>query len=55
MFTANTMSSAIEALGMAPPGTASRPVVKEGTRGKLTEEKREDCKVIHKPTNQPTD
>lgn len=27
MFTANTMSSAIEALGMSPPGTASRPVV----------------------------
>lgn len=45
MFTANTMSSAIEALGMAPPGTASRPVVEEGTLGRLTKEKREDCKV----------
>jgi dihydroxy-acid dehydratase len=44
MFTANTMSSAIEALGMAPPGTASRPVVEEGGGGELTAAKRADCR-----------
>ncbi len=44
MFTANTMSSAIEALGMAPPGTASRPVVAEGSLDVLTPEKRADCR-----------
>jgi dihydroxy-acid dehydratase len=27
MFTANTMSSAVEALGLSPPHTASRPAV----------------------------
>jgi dihydroxy-acid dehydratase len=27
MFTANTMSSAIEALGMAVPGSSSRPAL----------------------------
>ncbi|EGD83014.1 hypothetical protein PTSG_03650 [Salpingoeca rosetta] len=32
MFTANTMSTCIEALGMALPGTSTTPAVKPGTR-----------------------
>lgn len=44
MFTANTMSSAIEALGMAPPGSASRPAVEVGTRGVVTAAKKQDCR-----------
>ena len=40
MFTANTMSSALEALGIAPPGTASRPAVDRKNR--VTREKIQD-------------
>ena len=32
MFTANTMSSAIEALGMSVPGTSSRPALASSTQ-----------------------
>lgn len=42
MFTANTMSSAIEALGMSPPGTASHPVVDRS--GNITQQKKQDCR-----------
>lgn len=31
MFTANTMSTCIEALGMALPGTSTRPAVDKAT------------------------
>lgn len=43
MFTANTMSSAIEALGMSPPGTASHPVVDFNNR--LSDQKRLDVRA----------
>lgn len=38
MFTANTMSSAIEALGMSLPGTASKPAIDRAT-GELAHSK----------------
>ncbi|XP_064384932.1 dihydroxy-acid dehydratase-like isoform X1 [Halichondria panicea] len=41
MFTANTMSAAVEALGMALPGTASGPAVTRDNE--VTSQKREDC------------
>lgn len=44
MFTANTMSSAVEALGMAPPGTASAPAVTRSNE--LTNQKKEQCKTV---------
>ena len=37
MFTANSMSSAIEALGLSPPGTASHPAMTR--ENKLTKQK----------------
>lgn len=43
MFTANTMSSAIEALGMSPPGTASHPVVDFNNR--LSDQKKLDVQA----------
>jgi len=42
MFTANSMSSALEALGIAPPGTASRPAVDRDTN-RLTQQKLDDA------------
>jgi len=42
MFTANTMSAAVEALGMGPPGTSSRPAV--GRDNRVTDAKRADCR-----------
>jgi dihydroxy-acid dehydratase len=44
MFTANTMSSAIEALGMAPPGTCSSPAVSYDNV--VTPEKHSQCKDV---------
>jgi dihydroxy-acid dehydratase len=41
MYTANTMASAIEALGMSLPGSASNLAVDEGNQ--ISAEKREDC------------
>ncbi len=41
MYTANTMASAIEALGMSLPGAASNLAVDEGNE--ISAEKREDC------------
>jgi dihydroxy-acid dehydratase len=42
MYTANTMASAIEALGMSLPGASSNLAVDQGNV--LSEEKREDCR-----------
>ncbi|XP_065181071.1 dihydroxy-acid dehydratase 2-like [Sycon ciliatum] len=44
MYTANTMSSAVEALGMALPGTASSPAVTPGNV--VTEKKKEQCRQV---------
>eukprot|EP01121_Diplochlamys_sp_Union-15-3_P018293 TRINITY_DN6634_c0_g1_i1.p1 TRINITY_DN6634_c0_g1~~TRINITY_DN6634_c0_g1_i1.p1 ORF type:complete len:576 (-),score=121.96 TRINITY_DN6634_c0_g1_i1:35-1762(-) len=44
MFTANTMSSAIEALGMALPGTASHPAVND--KNIITEQKKKDLEQV---------
>ncbi len=41
MYTANTMASAIEALGMSLPGAASNLAVDKGNR--ISADKREDC------------
>ena len=41
MYTANTMASAIEAMGMSLPGSASNLAVDEGNQ--ISTEKREDC------------
>jgi dihydroxy-acid dehydratase len=41
MYTANTMASAIEALGMSLPGAASNLAVDEGNQ--ISADKREDC------------
>ena len=41
MFTACTMASAVEALGMVVPGTASHPAVT--AENALTEQKKRDC------------
>jgi dihydroxy-acid dehydratase len=41
MYTANTMASAIEALGMSLPGASSNLAVDEGNR--ISEDKRDDC------------
>lgn len=41
MFTANTMASAIEALGMSLPGSASNPAV--DLKGKIHKDKFDDC------------
>ena len=43
MFTANTMSTAVEALGMSPPFTSTRPAVNPGTLREITAAKRADC------------
>ncbi len=42
MFTANTMASAIEAMGMSVPGSASNPAT--DTNNKIHKDKIEDCK-----------
>jgi len=46
MFTANTMSCALEALGLSPPGTASHPAVEKseprGPNAKVSAQKRKD-------------
>ncbi|KAL5475442.1 hypothetical protein EMCRGX_G025259 [Ephydatia muelleri] len=44
MFTANTMSASVEALGMSLPGTASGPAVDTGNH--LTAQKRDDCRLV---------
>lgn len=44
MFTANTMSSAMEAMGMSPPCTASGPAVTPDNQ--LTIQKRADCETV---------
>lgn len=41
MYTANTMASAIEALGMSLPGSSSHPAV--DTKNNIFSEKRQDC------------
>ena len=41
MYTANTLSSAIEALGMSLPGSASHPAV--NTKNEISEKKKQDC------------
>ena len=41
MFTACTMASAVEALGMVVPGTASHPAVT--AENSLTDQKKRDC------------
>lgn len=41
MYTANTMASAIEALGMSIPGSAAHPAVDE--HNKISKEKQQDC------------
>ncbi|MBI2617335.1 dihydroxy-acid dehydratase [Candidatus Gottesmanbacteria bacterium] len=41
MYTANTMASAIEALGMSLPGSASHPAVDR--ENKISEKKKKDC------------
>ena len=41
MFTACTMASAVEALGMVVPGTASHPAVT--AENSLTDQKKQDC------------
>ncbi|MBI4078754.1 MAG: dihydroxy-acid dehydratase [Candidatus Levybacteria bacterium] len=41
MYTANTMASAIEALGMSLPGSASHPAVDK--KNQISKEKRKDC------------
>src|SRR3990167_5168381 len=42
MYTANTMASAIEALGMSIPGSSSRPAVNRNNQ--ISEKKRQDCR-----------
>ena len=44
MYTANTMASAIEALGMSLPGASSNLAVDEGNE--ISAEKREDCRRV---------
>jgi dihydroxy-acid dehydratase len=53
MFTANTMSSAIEALGMMLPGCASKPSMEErGSGAKLSKAKEQDCRdAVHATFN----
>lgn len=41
MYTANTMASAIEAMGMSIPGSSSHPAV--DVHNKISKEKRQDC------------
>ena len=41
MYTANTMASAIEALGMSIPGSSSHPAVNRNNQ--ISEKKRQDC------------
>lgn len=41
MYTANTMASAIEAMGMSIPGSSSHPAV--DTHNKISKEKQQDC------------
>lgn len=41
MYTANTMASAIEAMGMSVPGSAAHPAVDE--QNKISEKKKQDC------------
>lgn len=44
MFTACTMSSAVEALGLSLPGTASHPAVDRDNN--ITDQKKEDCREV---------
>jgi dihydroxy-acid dehydratase len=50
MFTANTMSSAVEAMGMSLPGSAAHPVVVPTTNAsdRLNPEKIQDCEAAVK-------
>eukprot|EP00929_Paragymnodinium_shiwhaense_P007968 TRINITY_DN111898_c0_g1_i1.p1 TRINITY_DN111898_c0_g1~~TRINITY_DN111898_c0_g1_i1.p1 ORF type:complete len:597 (-),score=147.27 TRINITY_DN111898_c0_g1_i1:176-1966(-) len=46
MFTACTMGSAIEAMGMSPPGTASHAAATREDHRSVTPEKRADCALV---------
>jgi len=46
MFTACTMASAVEAMGMALPGTASHPAMTREDSRSVTAQKREDCVAV---------
>jgi len=46
MFTACTMASVVEALGMSLPGTASKPAATREDPRAVTERKREDCAAV---------
>mmetsp|Transcript_52506 Transcript_52506/g.97218 ORF Transcript_52506/g.97218 Transcript_52506/m.97218 type:complete len:589 (-) Transcript_52506:89-1855(-) len=48
MFTACTMASAVEAMGMALPGTASHPAMTREDSRSVTAQKREDCAAVVK-------
>lgn len=44
MFTASTMASSFEALGMALPGTSSHPAVHDRATNKVSDTKKQDCR-----------
>ncbi|CAJ1431820.1 unnamed protein product, partial [Effrenium voratum] len=46
MFTACTMASVVEALGMSLPGTASTPAATRADPRSVTEKKRQDCAEV---------
>lgn len=46
MFTACTMASVVEALGMAPPGTATHPAMTRDDPRSVPEQKRKDCEDV---------
>lgn len=46
MFTACTMSSVVEALGMSLPGTASKPAASREDPRSVTQRRREDCASV---------
>ena len=48
MFTACTMASAVEAMGMALPGTASHPAMTYQDTRAVPDQKREDCVAVAK-------
>lgn len=45
MFTASSMAFAVEAMGMALPGTASHPAMTRSETRKITEQKIKDCEA----------
>lgn len=46
MFTACTMSSVVEAMGMSLPGTSSKPAASRDDPRSVTQAKREDCAAV---------